>query len=93
MMVVIVDVPWVPCTTCTEVGEADIRKFGANETWEIPRKAIVVISPVLLGAPTTTVSREPETASCLVILLQASSRLTSYSALHHRRTPDSLVLI
>ena len=28
MVVVIVDVPWLPCATLTAAGEADIAKFG-----------------------------------------------------------------
>ncbi|MGO9520143.1 MAG: hypothetical protein ACLPND_24165, partial [Candidatus Korobacteraceae bacterium] len=40
MLVVIVDVTLLPWATLTEVGEADIRKSGANVTSVTPRKAI-----------------------------------------------------
>ncbi len=32
MVVVIVDVPWLPCCTLSDAGEADMVKFGAAVT-------------------------------------------------------------
>src|SRR5271169_2587018 len=39
IVVVIVDVPWFPCATLSDDGEADIAKFGEPETCVTPRKA------------------------------------------------------
>src|SRR5271167_79516 len=47
-VVVIVDVPWFPCATLSEAGEAEIVKFGEPESCVTPKNAIGVSSPVVL---------------------------------------------
>ena len=70
MLVVIVDVPWLPCGTLSDAGEAEIVKFGEPpEPWLTPKKAIGVTSPVALLVPTTTVSRAPVSVTCWLTLL------------------------
>src|SRR5271167_4918135 len=63
-VVVIVDVPLLPCCTLSEAGEAEIAKFGPPETCATPRKASAVISPLFWLRPTTTVSRVPVSVTC-----------------------------
>src|SRR5271157_2258419 len=69
MAVVIVDVPWFPCATLSEAGEAESVKFGVPEACATPRKAIGVMSPVALFVPTTTVSCVPASVTCWLRLL------------------------
>src|SRR5271166_4101692 len=63
-VVVIVDVPCLPCCTVNEAGEAAMAKLGEPETCVTPRNASGVTSPVLLLVPTTTVSRVPASVTC-----------------------------
>src|SRR5271167_3390830 len=49
MAVVMVDVPWLPCTTLSEEGEAEIVKFGSAVTVSV----IVVICWVPPPLPVT----------------------------------------
>src|SRR5271165_7579890 len=37
MAVVMADVPWFPCPTLSETGEAEIVKLGIPDTWVTPR--------------------------------------------------------
>jgi hypothetical protein len=64
IVVLIVDVPWLPCITLTADGLAVIAKFGIAMVCDTPRKASVVMSPLLLPLPTTTVSRIPLMVTC-----------------------------
>jgi hypothetical protein len=59
IVVLMIDVPWLPCVTVTVDGFAATAKFGTAMVCATPRKAIGVMSPVLLPVPTTTVSRVP----------------------------------
>src|SRR3974377_1191411 len=64
MVVVMVEVPWLPWATLREAGEAEIVKFGEPETCAIRRKAIGVKSPVVWLVPITIVSRVPVSFTC-----------------------------
>src|SRR5271169_436546 len=44
-VVVIVDVPWYPCCTLNEAGDAESAKFGELDTCATPRNASGVMSP------------------------------------------------
>ena len=69
MVVVIVDVPCLPCCTVSEAGEADSAKFGELDACATPRNASGVITPLLVLNPTTTVSRVPASVTCWLTLL------------------------
>jgi hypothetical protein len=64
IVVVIVLVPVVACGTVNAAGEADRMKLETLDSCVTPRKAIGVMSPVLLPVPTTTVSRVPLIVTC-----------------------------
>jgi len=69
MVVVIVDVPWLPCGRVSDDGEAEIVKLGGPEACATPRKAIGVESPVGLFVPTIIVSRVVLSVTCWLRLL------------------------
>ena len=50
MVLVIVDVPLLPCTTETEVGEAERLKLGVVDT---PTRALIRLAPFMLPQPVT----------------------------------------
>lgn len=50
MVLVIVDVPFLPCATETEVGEAEREKLGDVE---IPTSALIRLAPFGLPQPVT----------------------------------------
>jgi hypothetical protein len=70
-VVVIVELPWVPCEMLRAEGDADTVKLGLlfPIPWLIPRKAIGVKSPLFTLLPTTTVNFVPVNVTCCVRLL------------------------
>src|SRR5271165_1391731 len=67
-VVVMVDVPGLPCCTLNEAGEAEIAKFPELDTCATPRNASGVMSPLFWLSPTTTVSRVPASVTCWLTL-------------------------
>ena len=61
-VVVIVDAPLPPCATETEVGEAEIAKFGVGE---VPPPASALIKPTPFGLPQPVTRSYPVTAEKL----------------------------
>src|SRR6266853_1158627 len=70
LVVVIVDVPELPVTTLTAVGEADIVKSGVGDVcWVMPRKARrEAVEEVLVPVPSSTVKCVPDSVICRVVL-------------------------
>src|SRR5271165_7029693 len=89
-VVVIVDVPWFPCCTLSEAGDADSAKFPELDTCATPRNASGVMSPLLLLNPTTTVSRVPASVTCWLTLFAghcAADQLFSGKVAGEQREP------
>ena len=70
MVVVMVDVPWLPCAMLSEAGEAEMVKLGVCVTF---RDAMGVRSPLALFVPTTTVSRLPASVTAWLTFLVGQS--------------------
>ena len=68
MVEVMVELPWFPCGTVTEAGDADNEKSGEVATCATPKKAMVVLSPLCV-VPTTTVRRLPVSVTWRLMLL------------------------